>query len=60
MTMSAKPAPLPRETSFGDDTDASLYPLLSVDTVIFTVVDTALCVLLVKRARVPGKEVSYP
>ena len=34
--------------------------LFRSDTVIFTVVEAALCVLLVKRARVPGKEVSYP
>lgn len=49
-----------RENTYTLDTGAEQYPLLSVDTVIFTVREDQLQVLLVKRAVIPGKEISYP
>lgn len=48
------------EKRYSDDTSADFYPLLSVDTVIFTIRDNRLQVLLVKRAKIPDKEISYP
>ena len=61
MTRSSKnSAEIPRETTFSDEASAALHPLLSVDTVIFSVIDGSLSVLLVKRAFIPGKELSYP
>jgi 8-oxo-dGTP diphosphatase len=50
----------PAETTYTDAPSAALHPLLSVDTVIFSVISKRLNVLLVKRAFIPGKEVSYP
>ena len=50
--MSARP--------YADVLDSEVQPLLSVDTVIFSVIDEQLHVLLVKRALIPGKEKNYP
>lgn len=36
------------------------YPLLSVDTVIFSVIEDRLSVLLVKRAAIPEEKLTYP
>lgn len=52
--------PLPAETAYADQPEAALLPLLSVDTVIFSIVDAKLNVLLVKRAFISGRERSYP
>ncbi|MCE9639592.1 MAG: NUDIX hydrolase [Betaproteobacteria bacterium] len=60
--MSSKPKTrtVPEETIYSDAPSAALHPLLSVDTIIFSVIGGRLNVLLVKRAFIPGKELSYP
>ncbi len=50
----------PSPTAHARGLKSTVAPLLSVDTVIFSVIEDQLNVLLVKRAVIPGKETSYP
>lgn len=50
----------PNTAPHGDVPGANVQPLLSVDTVIFSVLGGQLNVLLVKRALIPEKEKNYP
>lgn len=52
--------PAPPGAAFLRPSLAAATPLLSVDTVIFTVIHGRLDVLLVKRSFIPGSEADYP